>query len=122
MVAGVLSHMAKQTREHHLGYALVAIALFILWWLNKQGLLHESVSSSIVSAAGTVVADPVTGFPQFDPRVPSTVPTNIADAVAPIDVHGTITNSPANPALSSCPIGTSHYHNVADDTYWCVPV
>lgn len=113
--------MAGKTREHGLGYGLVAIALFLLWWLNKNGLLHETVSSRIVTSSGTVVADPLTGFPQFDTNVPSTVPANIAEAVAPIDEHGVITNSPANPTKCSCPLGTSQWRNAADSTYWCVP-
>ena len=113
--------MAKQTREHHLGYALVAAALFILWWLNKQGLLHESVSSSIVTAAGTVTSDPLTGFPQYDPRVPATIPTNIDKAVFPIAADGTISPNPSDPTRCSCPTGTTPWHNAADDSYWCVP-
>lgn len=113
--------MAKGTREHHLGYALVAVALFILYWLNKNGLLHESVTSSIVTAAGTVTSDPATGFPQFDPNVASTIPANISAAVAPIDINGVVTNTPADPSKCSCPIGTSQWHNAADNTYWCVP-
>lgn len=113
--------MAKGTREHHLGYALVAAALFLLWWLNSKGLLHESVSSKIVTSAGTVLSDPVTGGPQFDPSAPSTVPANIAEAIAPIDGNGVLTNSPADPTKCTCPIGTTLWKNSADSTYWCVP-
>lgn len=113
--------MAGKTHEHGLGYALIAAALFLLWWLNKNGLLHESVSSKIITPAGTVTSDPATGFPQFDSNVASTIPANWTDAVAPIDEHGVITLSPSDPAKASCPIGTSPWRNAADGNYWCIP-
>jgi len=113
--------MAGKTHEHNLGYALVAVALFILWYLNKNGLLHESVVSSIVTPTGTVTSDPATGYPQFDPNTPSTVPANIAQAVAPIDKNGVITTAPADPTSITCPLGYTPWHNAADGTYWCMP-
>lgn len=110
------------TNTDILGWGLVIIALLLLYFLNKKGLLHESVSTNILTPDGTTTQDPVTGYPQYDTNVAQTVPSQIAQAVAPIYTPtGEITSHPPDPTQISCPIGTSPWHNVTDDSYWCLP-
>jgi hypothetical protein len=121
VISGAVAAMAKHTKESHLGYALVFAALLALWYLNKKGLLHESVSSSIVTPDGTVLSDPKTGFPQYDSSDPQTFPPNLDKAVAPINGDGSVSAYPADPTTCSCPIGLSAWHDVKDNAYWCIP-
>jgi len=111
-------------RENIFGLALAAIALFLLWLMNKKGLLHESVSAKIggatVTTAGTILPDEF-GFPVYDTRYPSTVPETEAFAIAPIDTNGNITQFPKNPRGCTCPIGFSKWRNAADSSLWCLP-
>lgn len=112
-------------REHIFAAVLAAIAIALLYLLNKSGLLHEAVSHKIggttVSAAGTIQPDPVTGYPVYDTTQPQTVPETEAFAVAPIDITGKITQFPANPFSATCPIGYRKWKNVADNSIWCLP-
>jgi len=111
----------KLKRESIFGIILAAIALALFYLFNKKGLLHESVSSKIITGAGTVVSAASTGFPQYDTRVPATVPETEAFAIAPIDSHGNVTQFPADPLSSTCPVGYSKWHNIADGSTWCLP-
>lgn len=111
-------------REQHLGIWLTAGAALLLYYLSKNGLLHQSVTSSILTSDGTsTVPDPITGAPQFDMGNSATVPKGFESAVPPIDAStGIATTSPADPTRCSCPQGYSLWHNANPDTYWCIPV
>ncbi len=103
------------------GLILAAIAIAIFYFLNKKGLLHESVSSAIITAQGTVIPDITTGFPQYDTRTPSTVPLTEQFALKPLDSFGNATEFPKDPTRATCPIGYSKWHNAADGSTWCLP-
>lgn len=109
------------TREQQTGLFIVGGAALLLYFLSKAGLLHESVSSAIVSPENTVLSDPKTGFPQYDPRIPATIPAGEDFALRPISADGQVTEHPADPTTCTCPQGYSPYHNVQDDSYWCIP-
>lgn len=106
------------------GWVLLAGFGALLAYLlkNSSSLLHESVSSSIVTGAGTVTPDPATGVPQYDTSIASTIPEAEAFAIKPIASDGTLTQYPANPKGASCPIGYQLWHNAHDNSYWCLPV
>lgn len=108
--------------QRYFGYALIAGLLSVLYYLLKNGssFLHEGVSGGIVTSAGTILPDKY-GIPQFDTRIPASVPPGQTDAIAPIDSNGTTNWNPSNPLAASCPIGYQLYHNVTDGTYQCVP-
>lgn len=108
-------------RESIFGLILAAIAIALFYLFNKKGLLHEGVSSSIITAQGTVIPDMVTGFPQYDTRIPATVPEAEAFALKPLDSLGNATQFPANPMKATCPIGYSKWNNAADGSTWCLP-
>lgn len=111
-------------REQHLGMWLTAGAALLLYYLSKNGLLHQSVTSSILTPDRTsTVPDPLTGAPQFDMGNAFTVPPGFSSAVPPIDAStGIATTSPGDPTKCSCPQGYSLWHNVNPDTYWCIPI
>lgn len=101
-------------QEQIFGIALVSGAGILLYLLNKKGLLHESVSSRIVpSQEGT-------GYPQFDSRDPSTIPSSISNSVYPLDNQGNATPNPKDPTKASCPSGFLLWHDIADDSYVCL--
>lgn len=104
----------NQNREYGLFIAVVAAVL--LWLLHKKGYLHEAVSAAILFPS-----QPGTGFPQYDTRNASTVPENEAFAIKPIDSLGKVTEHPGDPSKITCPVGYKQWHNVADDSYWCLP-
>ena len=117
--------MARHSRgdqQRFFGYALIAGLLALLYYLLKNGstFLHEGVSTSIITSAGTIVPD-ANGIPQFDTRIPATVPPGQGAAVAPIDANGVTNWNPSDPVAATCPMGYTKYHNVTDGTYQCVP-
>lgn len=114
--------MSKQ--QEHTGWGIIAGLIALLLYLLSKGnsLLHETVSASIVTGAGTITSDLVTGAPQYDTRIPSTVPEQEAFAVPPINADGSLNPHPANPAtLAPAPVGYTLWHNVADNSYWYLP-
>lgn len=108
-------------RDHIFGLVLAAIALALFYLFHKSGLLHESVTASIITPQGTVTSNPQTGYPQFDSRSPATIPAARADAVAPIDTNGAITQFPKDVLGCTCPIGTQKWQDVSDGSVWCIP-
>lgn len=109
------------TDGQKLGLGLTGVAVFLLWLLNRKGLLHESVTAKIITSQGTVLSDPVTGAPQFDHTVPSTVPPNEEFAIAPIDGDGTVTFNIRQPRKASCPSGYQLWKDAASGRYECIP-
>lgn len=108
-------------REGYYGMGLAALAAFILYWLNKKGLLHESVSASIITPNGTVQSQAGTGLPQYDVRDSRTIPDGEDFAVNPISSMGVVTQHPSDPNKASCPQGYTLYHEVSTDSYLCIP-
>lgn len=107
-----------------LGFAVLAFLLF-----REQKRLRESVQSRIVpegffSKANTITPDPATGLPRVSSQIPSTLPERWNERVAPIDpsLAGAITNRPRDPLRAMCPIGHEKFLDVADGSWWCVPV
>jgi hypothetical protein len=109
------------TEQHKFGLGMAALAALILYLLQKKGLLHESVSSTILSGSGTVLQDPVTGGPQFDQSIAASIPANEAFAVKPIAADGTVTWNPSDPRRATCPMGYTLWHNATDGSYECIP-
>lgn len=113
--------MSKQSTS---GYIILGgFAALLLYLLSKGNtLLHETVSSSIVTAAGTITSDPLTGAPQFDASDTRTYdPARYAGAVAPIDTNGRVTQYPSDPVRCTCPQGFEKWKDVVDNSYWCFP-
>ena len=108
-------------REHVFGLGLAILAAFILYLLSKSGLLHESVTSAIITPQSTVTSDPQTGYPQYDTRVGSTIPEQEAFAEPPLDTNGMATQFPKDILNCTCPIGYRKWRNVADGGIWCLP-
>jgi hypothetical protein len=113
--------MARRKQQETTGYLILAIFGAILLWLLTRGksILHESVQSAILTPQGTVTPDPVTGAPQFDPRID--VPANEEYAIAPICGPGPATFNPVNPKACSCPSGYVLWKNVGSGGYECIP-
>jgi hypothetical protein len=110
------------TREGYYGMGLAAIAAAILYWLSKQGLLHESVTGGIVTPDGTIASQSGTGIPQYDITNPSTFDeAQLNASVPPLDQYGKATQNPSDPTRSTCPIGYTLYHEVTSGAYWCLP-
>jgi|SRR2546429_3212818 len=113
-------------RQGIFGLVIAALAVAILYLLNKKGMLHESVTSTIggvtSSGLGTILPDPQTGFPVYDTRYPSTVPPEEAYAIPPLDTDGNATQFPKNALGCTCPIGFVKWKNAADGSVWCLPV
>lgn len=113
--------MKKVNHEGYFGLILAAIAVLVLWLLNKKGLLHESVTAGIITPQGTITSS-VEGYPQFDATNTATYdPQKYALSVAPIDTNGQITNQPRNRTGATCPIGYSKWVDVVDNSIWCMP-
>ena len=114
--------MAKGNNQRFFGYALVGGLLALLVYLLTKGnsLLHESVSASILSSSGTVLPDAY-GIPQFDTRMPATVPPGAGSPLPPLNSSGQTDWNPSDPSKSSCPAGYQLWHNVADNSYQCLP-
>ena len=107
------------TREQKFGVGLLALILFLLWWLSKKGLLHESVTSRVLTGSATAaLTDPVTGAHAFDAN---SVPDNEEAAFAPLSDNGVATFHPANPKTASCPIGSTLWKNNITGGYECIP-
>jgi hypothetical protein len=109
------------TDEQKFGTLVAGAAVFLLWLLNRKGLLHESVSAKIITPQGTILSDPATGAPQFDHRVAATIPPNEEFAVAPIDGDGAVTWSLRIPQRASCPTGYRLWRDAANGRYECIP-
>lgn len=109
------------TDGQKLGLGLSALAAFLLWLLNRNGLLHEAVTAKIITPQGTVLSDPVTGAPQFDHTIASTIPVNEEFAIAPIDGNGNVTFDLKVPQRASCPRGYQLWRDVATGRYECIP-
>lgn len=105
------------TKNREYGLFIAIVAAVLLWILSKKGYLHEAVSAAVLFPS-----QPGTGFPQYDTRNVSTVPEQEAFAIKPIASGGSITEHPADPSGITCPVGYTPWHNVADDSYWCLPV
>lgn len=113
----------SEKKQQTFGIALAAGAAFLLWLLSKKGLLHESVTSQIVTGQGTITSDPATGAPNFSTADTRTYnPAQYAAAIPPISGPGPATQYPSNPQAASCPEGYQLWHNVDDNSYWCMPV
>jgi hypothetical protein len=108
------------TGDQKLGIGIAALAAWLLYYLNSKGLLHESVSS-IITPQGTIIADPITGAPQYDASNTATIPPGVGLGVAPLDAMGHPTPNPADPTRCSCPSGFTLWHNISPDSYWCIP-
>lgn len=111
-------------KQQTTGWVLLAGFAALLAYLlkNSSSLLHESVTAGIVTPQNTVKSDPMTGLPQYDSRIPATVPANEEFAQAPLNTAtGTGDNHPASAALAVCPIGYQLYKNAADGSLWCIP-
>ena len=107
--------------ESIFGIILAAIALFILWLMNKGGLLHESVSARIVTPEGTITSS-TEGYPMFNPNDSRTIdPAQFAASVAPLDTNGQSTHFPKDRVNCTCPIGWDKWVNAQDNGIWCVP-
>lgn len=108
--------------QEHAGLWIIGIFIALLAWLlrsQSNPILHESVTSSILTPDATTVPDPATGCPQFDTRIVATIPNNQGNAFAPIGADGVVSYSPTLPP--SCPINSVLWHNVADGSYQCIP-
>jgi hypothetical protein len=107
------------------GLTVAGLAVLALYLLNKKGLLHEAVTTTIggvtVTPQNTILPDPVTGAPQFDSTIAATVPEQEAFAIAPIDSNGNITFTPSNPKGCTCPIGYILWHDAGSGRYECLP-
>ncbi len=101
------------------GLALAILAALILWLLNRAGLLHETVSATVITG-GIVSFDPATGLPRYDTRFPQTVPKQEAQAIRPIQSDGRVSEF-GNAATASCPIGYQLWINAANGGSWCLP-
>lgn len=114
----------SMSRERTLGIVLAVGVAALLYALTKSGLLHESVSAAIdptlLTNAGTVTPDPLTGRPRYDSRVPRTMPANTDSKVPPIDSLGVITSRPYDAKKATCPAGYTLWNDAADGTYWCI--
>jgi hypothetical protein len=113
------------TEHEKFGLGMAALAALILYLLNRNGLLHESVTSTIigglpVTSAGTIQPDPVTGAPMFDQNVGTSIPANEAFAVPPIDWDGKVTFNPTQPKRATCPTGYTLWKNATDGSYECI--
>ncbi len=107
--------------EHNTSVVVLVLVAIILYLLSKANLLHESVTSGIVTPQGTVTPDPVTGAPRFSPSNPATLPANYpVNVVAPIDGLGNITTNPADPRKATCPAGYQLWQNADSGAYWCI--
>lgn len=109
------------THGQRFGLILAGLAALLLWLLNRKGLLHEAVSANIITPQGTVLSDPLTGAPQFDHRVASTIPLNEEFAIAPIDGNGNVTFELKVPQRATCPEGYQMWKDVATGRYECIP-
>ena len=107
------------------GLGMAALAALILYLLQKKGLLHESVTSTIggvpITSSNTIPPDPATGFPMFDQNVAASIPAGEEFAVMPIASDGTLTWNPSNPKAASCPMGYRMWKNATDGSYECIP-
>ena len=106
-------------RQEHLGWfglALAGGAALLFWLLHKNGLLHERVTSRIVTGAGTVASDSVTGAPQFDLNDARTYDAaKFQQAVL----------SPCAPhcgSLADCPVGWELWFEISQGKYYCFPI
>lgn len=115
--------MAKGRKQENTGWLILGgLGLLLLWLLSKgNSLLHESVSSSILTPYGTVTSDPVTGAPQYDPSIAASIPQNEEAAIPPICGPGAATFTPSNPKACSCPQGYTLWKNVRAMIYECIP-
>lgn len=104
--------MKKMRHEHYFGLVLAAIALLLLWLMNKAGVLHETVSSRLIPS------DPLTGAPQFDSGDTSTFDVNAYAASVPPPV-GWI---PGDPRVAPCPAGYQLWHDSSSGGYYCFPI
>lgn len=114
--------MASEKQQQDTGAFIIAALIALLLYLLSKGnpFLHESVSAGIVTGANTILPDPTTGAPQFDTRIPASVPANVGTAVPPIDSSGALNWNPSDPRTASCPGGYTLWRNVTDGTYQCL--
>jgi len=113
--------MSRKKHESTFGIILAAIAILLLWLMNKGGLLHESVSAKIITPEGTITSSPE-GYPMFDPSDPRTIePSQFAASVAPLDNRGVAGHFPSDRVNCTCPIGWDKWVNARDNAIWCVP-
>lgn len=107
------------TREQKFGIGLLALIAFLLWWLSKKGLIHESVTSTVLAGSAKILPnDALTGAPTFDAN---SVPDNEEAAIPPIDGDGTARFDVKYPQRASCPIGYQLWKNLVNGTYECIP-
>lgn len=104
------------------GWAILGgFALLLAYLLkNAKSLLHEQVTSSIITPQGTITPDPLTGAPRFDSTIAATIPANFDSAVAPIAPNGVVTPYPNDPTGATCPAGHLLWKDEATGAYWCL--